>query len=876
MRHKEMGPRETLLDFFADFAALDEEFLVWDDGYRTHHRNYAEVARAAHAFAAKMRAQSIAKGQKIVFWSENRPEWVAALWGCLLEGVIAVPIDFRNSADFVKRIAAIVEARAILTGDSVSESGLANANAAGSETPILSRDREGAVVWRFADFEWPSEEPAPAASADIVSDDIAQIVFTSGATAEPKGVIITHRNLLSNIVPVENEIKKYRKYERPFHPVRFLNLLPLSHLFGQTMATFIPPLLASTVVFQQSYHPEEILRQIRSRRVSVLVSVPKILEVLRDYILHEFPESKNLPEEPAQGRLGPPDGLELDGSPPTQAPLRGQAPEKMHWTLRWWRFRRVHRAFGWKFWALITGAAPLDPAVEEFFLRLGFLVIQGYGLTETAPIVTLNHPFHTRRGSVGKPVGGVEIRLADDGEVMVRGGNVSRGYFGQSEGESLHDGWLRTGDIGEMDPEGRLTIRGRKKEMIVLPDGRKVFPEDVETVLRTIPGVRDSAVIGPDQVHAVLVTDAGADMDAIVRRANEKLEDHQKIRAVSAWPTGEGLPRTPGTGKLKRSEVRERIAGGVRSAASSGGGLIAMLQRYAPDRTITPETTLDELGLSSLDRVQLQMEMEQQLDTAIDESSFTAARTVADLTRRDANAPEAAPSAETPLEFPAWNRSWWARLVRRIAQATLVHPLTRYYTRISVAGLENLKGLQPPVIFAPNHQSFMDVPAVLYALPAEWRARLAPAMAKEWFEPHFHPDRYSPWRRFTSGSQYYSATLFFNAFPLPQREMGARRTLRYMGSLTDEGLCVLIFPEGDRTHAGELLPFRPGVAMLASRARVPVVPVRLQGLERVFHRDAHWPTHAPSKVTFGAPLILEGDDYAAEAKRVEDAVRRLT
>src|SRR5579862_7466508 len=280
MRHKEMGPRETLLDFFADFAALDEEFLVWDDGYRTHHRTYAEVARAARAFAAKLRAQSIAKGQKIVFWSENRPEWVAALWGCLLEGVIAVPIDFRNSADFVKRIAAIVEARAILTGDSVSESGLANANAAGSETPILSRDREGAVVWRFADFEWPSEEPAPAASADIVSDDIAQIVFTSGATAEPKGVIITHRNLLSNIVPVENEIKKYRKYERPFHPVRFLNLLPLSHLFGQTMATFIPPLLASTVVFQQSYHPEEILRQIRSRRVSVLVSVPKILEVL--------------------------------------------------------------------------------------------------------------------------------------------------------------------------------------------------------------------------------------------------------------------------------------------------------------------------------------------------------------------------------------------------------------------------------------------------------------------------------------------------------------------------------------------------------------------------------------------------------------------
>ncbi len=824
-----MTPRETLLDFFADFAELKDEFLVWDDGYRVHHRTYAEVARAARTFAAKLRAQGIGKGQKVVFWSENRPEWVAALWGCLLERVIAVPIDFRNSADFVTRIAGIVEARAVVTGDSVPQDAIAGA-------------------WCFADFEWPSQEPETAAHAEARPDDIAEIVFTSGATAEPKGVIITHRNLLSNLVPVENEIGKYRKYGRPFYPLRFLNLLPLSHLFGQTMAAFIPPMLAGTVVFQQSYHPEEILRQIHSRRVSVLVSVPKILEVLRDYILHEFPESKNL-------------------------------PEKMHWTRRWWRFRRVHRAFGWKFWAFITGAAPLDPAVEEFFLRLGFLVIQGYGLTETAPIVTLNHPFHTRRGTVGKPVGGVEIRLADDGEVLVRGGNVSRGYFGQDQsggfagGESLDDGWLRTGDIGEMDHEGSLTIRGRKKEMIVLPDGRKVFPEDVETVLRTIPGVRDCAVIGPDRVHAVLVAEAGA--DAIVRRANEKLEDHQKIRAVSLWPAGEDLPRTPGTGKLKRAEVRQRISGGLRPAAPSSGGVIGLLQRYAPNRSITPQTTLDELGLSSLDRVQLLMEMEQQLDTAIDERSFTAARTVADLTRPDSRGQDEAAPAETPLEFPSWNRSWPARWLRRAVQATLVRPLTRYFTRIAVAGIENLRDLQPPVIFAPNHQSFMDVPAILCALPPEWRGRLAPAMAKEWFEPHFHPDRYSRWRRFTSGLQYYSATLFFNAFPLPQREMGARRTLRYMGSLTDEGWCVLIFPEGDRTHAGEVLPFFPGVAMLASRTRIPVVPVRLEGLERVFHRDAHWPTHAPSKVTFGAPLLLEGGDYAAEAKKVEDAVRRL-
>lgn len=831
-------PRETLLDFFADFAELDDDFLVWDDGYRTHRRSYADVARAARTFAGKLRVEGIGKGANVVFWSENRPEWVAALWGCLLEGVIAVPIDFRSSAEFVNRIAGIVEARAILTGDSVTGSALDSA----------------APQWPFADFSWGASAPLGSPSViEVKSDDIAQIVFTSGATAEPKGVIITHRNLLANLIPVENEVRKYRKFERPFHPVRFLNLLPLSHLFGQTLATFIPPMLAGTVIFQRSYHPEEIVRQIHSRRVSVLVSVPKILEVLRDYILREFPETAH-------------------------------PPEKMHWTRRWWHFRRVHRAFGWKFWALITGAAPLDPGVEEFFLGLGFLVIQGYGLTETAPIVTLNHPFHTRRGSVGKPVGGVEVKLAADGEVLVRGGNVSRGYFGQSAGssnqggESLPSGgWLATGDIGELDAEGRLSIRGRKKDMIVLADGRKVFPEDVEAVLRTIEGVRDCAVIGPDQVHAVVVTESGANPEQIAARANERLEEHQKIRSVSLWPPGEDLPRTSGTSKLKRTEIRQRIAGGPAPPASTGTGVIGLLQRYAPGRTITSETTLDELGLSSLDRVQVLIELEQQTDTTIDEGSFAAARTVADLAQPPRRASTEDGPIEYPgrIEYPVWNRSLWARGIRRVVQALVARPLTRYYARITVSGTANLTGLRPPVIFAPNHQGFMDVPAILCALPAEWRGRIAPAMAKEWFEPHFHPSRYSFWKRFTSGLQYYSAALLYNAFPLPQRDIGARRSLRYMGSLMDEGWCVLIFPEGDRTRAGEIHPFRPGTAMLASQVHVPVVPVRIEGLEKIFGRDAHWPSHGRVKVIFGAPLKMEGDDYTAATKELEDAVRGL-
>jgi long-chain acyl-CoA synthetase len=803
-------PRETLLDFFQDLASEEGPFLVHDDGYRTWTRSYAEVARAARAFAARLRAQGIGKGDKVVFWLENCPEWIAALWGCLLEGIIAVPVDYRSSAEFQERIAGIVKARLVLTADNI-----------------------------HSEVEWPVSEPEARSHVNVGAEDIAEIVFTSGATAEPKGVIITHRNLLSNLVPVEREIKKYRKWGRPFYPIRFLNLLPLSHLFGQSLATFIPPMLAGTVVFQRSYQPAEILRQIHSRRVSVLVSVPKILEVLRDHVSHEFPES-------------------------IQAP-----PPGSRWWRNWWRYRRVHRSLGWKFWAFVVGAAPLDPSVEEFWTGMGFLVIQGYGLTETAPIVTLNHPFHARKGTVGTPIGGVEVRFADDGEVLVRGGNVSQGYFGQPEAPG--DGWLHTGDIGEKDAEGRLIIRGRKKEMIVLPDGRKVFPEDVEVVLRSIANVRDCAVIGPDQVHAVLVLEGGADPEEILRQGNARLEEHQKIRAVSVWPAGEELPRTAGTSKLKRAEIAQRVSQGLRpSAPQPEGGVIGILRRYAPDRVITPETTLDQLGLSSLDRVQLLMELEQQLDSPLDEATFTAARTVAELER-----PIQRAEAE-PFEFPSWNRSWAARLVRRVTQFVLLRPLTRYYARITVAGLEHLEHIEPPVIFAPNHQSFMDVPAIFCALPSKWREHVAPAMAKEWFKAHFHPRSHTWATRFGTSLAYFVSALFFNAFPLPQREMGARRTLRYMGELTSQGWCVLIFPEGDRTHAGELHPFRPGVAMLASHVRVPVVPVRVEGLERVLHRDARWPSHGRVKVTFGAPLTLQGNDYAAELKKLEEAVRRLT
>ena len=594
----------------------------------------------------------------------------------------------------------------------------------------------------------------------------------------------------------------------------------------------------------------------------MLVCVPKILDVLREHVVHAFPEAAE----------APPQGISIPG--------------------RWWKYRRVHAAFGLKFWAFVVGAAPLPPDVEEFWRRLGFVVIQGYGLTETAPIVTLNHPFKTSKGSVGTPIEGVEIRIADDGEILVRGENVTSGYFVAAEtmpnaqgsmpnAETVFDseGWLHTGDIGERDAQGRLFIKGRKKEMIVTPDGLNVFPEDVERVLDEQPGVRESAVVGAvdgaqERVHAVLVVDAGAQVDAIIREANARLQDHQRIRTSSVWP-GTELPRTEGTRKLKRRAIRDWVrAGGAPVAAQTGDSIESVISRFAHGRGVSGATTLDELGLSSLERVELMVALEDRFQTRIDEGRFSEVASVEDL-KRLVEAPATVDGVEDPVEFPSWNRTWPVKLIRRLSQATWIVPLTRAFAYARVEGLEHLRGLDRPVVFASNHQSHMDVPVILSVLPGHLRARVAPAMAKEFFKAHFFPAEHT-WRQwFTNSLNYYLASFFFNAFPLPQREAGARHTLKYIGELSGMGWSILIFPEGIRSPTGQMKPFRGGIGMIGARLDVPIVPVRIDDVDALMPVGSMFVKPGRVRVAFGAPLQLRGDDYSALAAQVERAVREL-
>src|SRR5437867_9891903 len=466
----------TLQDLLPDIANLeDHEAIRWSSGFRTLASTYAELHGTIGAASNYFDELGIRKGDRVLIWAENRLEWVAVFWACIASGVIAVPVDFRFSEDLMRRIEA--ESKTKLTIDRAG----------------LDRIRDLPRVRTFR------VEPA-------TPDNIVEIVYTSGTTAEPKGVIHRHRHIYANLQPFRTEIHKYKKWAWPFQPIRILDLLPLSHMFGQALGIFMPLLLGGAAAFTPEIHATKIVQIVRENRISVIVAVPRMLENLKNEVERRF-----------------------QLSPPSRSIL-----------LRLWRNRQIHSAFGWKFWTFIAGGAPVDSGLEEFWAKLGFLVVQGYGLTEASPVVTVNHPFETKRGSLGKALPGLEVMIALDGEILVRGESISTSDDG---------GWLHTGDLGAMDREGRLYYRGRKKDTIVTPEGLNVHPEDVERVLSQSPEVRESAVVsvrnnGNEQVHAaVILKDPDTNVDTLIRQANDKLEAHQRIKSWSVWP-GNDFPRT--------------------------------------------------------------------------------------------------------------------------------------------------------------------------------------------------------------------------------------------------------------------------------------------------------------------------------------------
>lgn len=838
--------RRSLVEFFEGFAWRGDEIAVAHRrGYRMARWSYLGIARAARQFARELEARGIGRGDRVLLWGENSAEWIIAFRGCVLRGVVVVPMDRIAVPDSVRRVAEQVDAKLIICSGGTA--GL------GPSWPTLRLEGLSEGVAQH------SSEPYP--SPELARGDPAEIVFTSGTTAEPRGVVLSHGNLLANIEPLETEIQKYLRYERFVHPLRFLVLLPLSHVFGQLMGFLIPPLLGGTVIFLDTLSPAEIARAIKRERVSVLVAVPRLIESLRDKVERDLE---------AAGRL---DDFHRDF----------RAAEGKHFLRRWWRFRRIHRQFGWKFWALISGGAALPAEAEAFWSRLGYAVIQGYGLTETTSLVSVNHPFQLGKGSIGKAVPGMEVKLDANGEILVRGENVAAGYWQGRKIEPMagEGRWFHTGDLGQLDEKGNLYFKGRRKNVIVTPAGMNVYPEDLEAALRAQPGVRDCVVIGlkrdgnAEPCAVLLLRDATADAEAIVRRANESLAEYQQMRHWSVWRE-QDFPRTrtqkPVLHRIEEVAQAELVTpAGAHALSSPLGELIARVTHSGAQ--ISPETDLATgLNLSSLDRVDLLSALEERYQVDLNEAGFAEAKTVGELERLLGQTP----SRPAELVYPRWAQRWSITWIRCAIYYLLVWTATRLLAWPRIHGREHLREVRGPILVIANHITMTDVGFVLAALPLRLRHRLAVAMEAEILEPMRRPPPEMGFlRRALERTKYFLIVALFNVFPLPQRS-GFRESFAFAGDLVDRGWSVLVFPEGQRTRDGRLAPFRPGIGLLATRLGLPIVPMRIDGLFELKMKGAKVARPGQIRVAVGAPVRFGPDADPMEiARELEGRVASL-
>jgi long-chain acyl-CoA synthetase len=692
---------------------------------------------------------------------------------------------------------------------------------------------------------------------------VVEIIYTSGTTSDPKGVILTHRNLLANLQPLEKEIKKYLKWERFFHPIRFLNLVPLSHVFGQFMGLFVPQLTGGEVHFQESLNPAEIVRTTRKNRISVIVLVPRVLDALREWIERDYA---------ARGRTH-------------ELQQRLAAAEDQSFLQRWWSFRDVHRRFGWKFWAFVSGGATLNQQTEDFWQRLGFAVLQGYGMTETAALISVNHPFKQSRGSIGQLLPGHEMKLDETGEILVRGASVSPGYWTNngnvngSAGTTVSGGeWLRTGDVGELDAHGNLFFKGRQKEVIVGAAGLNIYPADLEAALDRQPEIRASCVVaiegprGAEPFAAIIPSADNSNIEAAVSRANEQLADYQQIRRWSIWPDAD-FPRTT-THKILRREVATRAS---ISETPGPTGLATQIAHITGDTptTLDPATRLADLQLDSLGRVELLSALEDRYQVSLDEAAFTAAATVGDV--QNLLRGELEQETPRPYPYPTWSRWWPVRLIRFALFYTIIVPIVYLLSRLQVAGREHLKKISGPVLFVANHVTLGDHALVLAALPFHLRHRLAIAMEGELLRDWIHPPAGTDlFTRLRWLAQYFLVNLFFHVFPLP-KQSGFRRSFAYAGECVDRGESVLVFPEGKRAPRGQMHMghFKPGTGMLAKALNVPVVPVKLEGLYELKRRQQYFADPGMVRVAIGAPVTLDRDASPASiAQELEGRFKR--
>ena len=828
---------QTLIDLFQSFPDQGtRNALIHRTGVRRLITTYGELYDSALRAASLLERHGVVPGERVLLWGANSPAWVIAFWGIIARGAVAVPVDFMSGRERAKSIAA------------ATRSPLA------FQSRLKGEPLETVPVTLFLEelsFTLATVPPAMA-PLSATSATLAQLLYTSGTTGNPKGVMLSHGNLAANLRQVNQQIPVVGP------EYTFLSLLPLSHLFEQMGGFLVPLSRGSTIVYLRTIKPSALMEAFRDEDIRAVILVPRLLQMLKSSIERKLAAQ----------------GLERLFS----RLLAAAAP--LPPSLRRLLFLPINRTFGNNFNLFVSGGAPLEPDLARFWGRLGFRVLEGYGLTECSPVLSAATFERQVPGSVGRPLPGLEIRV-EQGEVQARGPNIFGGYF-ENPNATVEaftpDGWFKTGDLGELTADGWLRIRGRSKELIVTGAGVNVYPDEIETLLGKVPGVREACVIGLERgdegesVHGVIIPDgSGRRVDEIMAEVNGKLDPLHAVTGMRIWPEAE-FPKTT-TLKVQKFKVKERLKGSRGEAGEGAGGdrltlLVARVTGCRGDEVREESFLVADLGLTSIARLELVTGIEQEFRLDLEETLIGPQTRVSDLRRLIRNRDERAGPVR---RFRFWSNSPPIRLFRQLCDLCLNYPLFRLFVRLEVRGVEQLASLEGPLFFVANHLSYLDQPAVMFALPRRRRYGTATAAWAEFFFENFSTVWQRAWKRFT----YDYGTLALNLFPLPQAS-GFRPSLAYMGRLADAGVSILLFPEGERSLNGRLLPFRPGVGLMARELGLPVIPVGIRGVEKVLPRGGGFPRRGTVTVTFGPPVHFTTETPEEIVRLCEAAVGRVS
>ncbi len=829
----------TLWDFIETAATRypDRVALINRRGYRPDQWSYSNLLEFSSRVTAYIRDQGLVHGDRVMIWAPNMPEWVGVFFGCVRAGVIVVPADVQASDDFVQRVSDLTEPKLVFAASQTFQ----RAESLGPRVALLE------------DLQSLAHAVEAEGAAPIVeAGDIAEIMFTSGTTGDPKGVILTHGNIVANAAASGKAVP-------PVSGECLLSILPLSHMFEQTGGMLAPLSGGATIVYPASRKPKVLFAAFEAHGVTTMLVVPQVLELFWQGIERQAR---------AQGKS-------------TSLRRLVKVAAKLPNPVRRLVFRSIHRRLGGKFRLFLTGGAPLNPRLAANWNAIGVTVLQGYGATEASPAISTNTRQTDRPGSVGRVLNGQQVRIADDGEILVAGPNISPGYWNNpaATSEAFVDGWYHTGDTGKMDDDGYLFIRGRKKDVIVLPNGMNVHASDVEAALESHPDVTSACVVGLSdsigkvRIHAAVVAaESGCESSEVRAHANAGLAAHQRIDEVTLWPF-EDLPRTH-TLKVKKHEVARYLEGDTSAvvdlpsaptestdAADETPAIYELVSKIngVPLDAVSAASSLDaDLGLDSLARVELLASIEEEFEAQIPESSIGERTTVADL---EALIQSGACNLVEP-EYADWPLRRPARIARAGFEEIVAAPIMRVMVPSVVSGRDVLSDLGEPVLFASNHTSHLDTAAIISAMPRRVRSRLTVAAAADYW---FAGGRLAAW----------SGALMFNAFPF-SRGGNIRPSLERCGVLLDRGWSVLVYPEGTRSTTGQIGEFKSGVGLLAVELHVPVVPIRVNGLDRVLPKGNKLPRRSHVDVTFGEPMRFTlNTPYADAMCAIHAAVKSL-